>query len=155
MNEINKQEHGSHTSEGKGGTLVPAVFHCPLALRASSLIDHISFSSFTVALFPNSCCETVTEEREGSVASGRLGPLRSFLCQNPPKYGHIDVTCKFSSCVGFSNSLCSRQETVEQIVAALASSRHIIRFLYGSAHAVGGAKRSKQPLSSGNIRQSL
>lgn len=47
-----------------------------------------------------------------------------------------------------------QQEAVELIAAALTSSPHTNRFLYGSVGAVGGAKLSKQPLFSGNIQQS-
>lgn len=53
-----------------------------------------------------------------------------------------------------SKAVVIQQEAVEPIAAALTSSPHTNRFLYGSVVAVGGAKLSKQPLFSGNIRQS-
>lgn len=53
-----------------------------------------------------------------------------------------------------ASALSALQEAVQLIVAALTSSLHISRFLYGAVRAVGGAKHSKQPLFSGNIPQS-
>lgn len=75
-------------------------------------------------------------------------------------FNHISVSKFYKTRLwSLRNSLSShcscQQEAVELIVAALASSQPINRFLYGTVWAVSGAKCSKQPLFSGNILHSL